>query len=126
MPRDDAAKLIGNNLGDLPTPDGKRIRFMHHSQFNLGQTDDVKAKMAKRGEQVGKAIIHLLESDGYRITHVADPKPAEQTGRKVAKAFCAHCAAQLVNIAVDDNLEAHLSAQAVRMLTQLDPDCPHR
>ncbi len=125
MPRDDAAKLIGNNLGQLPLPSGQKIRFMHHSMFNLGQTDEVKAKMAKRGEMVGKAIIHLLENDGYRITHVSDPKPTEQTGRKVARGYCAYCASELIHLAVDDNMEAQLSAQAVRMIAQLNPDCPH-
>lgn len=124
MARADLAKLIADHLDALPLPDGRKIRFMHYSSFGKGE--DVKRKVADRALLVGQAIANLIESHGgFTVTHPTDPKAAEQTGRKVAKAFCAHCASQLLNIAVDDNLEAHLSAQAVRMIQQLNPECPH-
>jgi hypothetical protein len=120
--RKDVAKLIGENLHQLPLPGGKSIQFLHYSSF--GQTDEIKAKIAKRAQMVGTSVVHLLEQNGYKITHVNDPKPVDQPEKRVS-AHCAHCAAEVLNLRVDDNLKTTLNAQAMRMLSQLKPNCPH-
>lgn len=124
MARADLAKLIADHLDALPLPDGRTFRFMHYSSF--GQSDDIKRKVADRALMVGTAIAHLIESHGgYTVSHPADPRAVDEPGRKVAKAFCAHCGSQLLNLAVDDNMECQLGVQAIRMIAQLNPDCPH-
>lgn len=124
MPRADAAKLIGEQLHQLPMPDGRKYRLMHFSSF--GQSEDIKAKVAQRAQTVGEAVVHLLELNGYRISHVNDPKPVEQEGRKVASGHCAHCSVEVIRLPVDDDLKATLSAQALRHLAKLNPTCPHQ
>lgn len=124
MARADVAKLIADHLHDLPLPDGKRLRFLHYSSF--GQSAEIQAKVRNRAELVGHAVVNLIENHGgYTVTHPTDPKPVDETGRKVAKAFCAHCGSELLHLVVDDNLETQLSAQAVRHIMQLNSECPH-
>lgn len=123
MPRPDAAELIADHLGQLPMPDGRSIRLMHFRNF--AQSPDVQKHVAARGQLIGAAVVHLLEQNGYRVTHVNDPKPVEQSGRKVAKGICAHCGTQVLRLAVDDDMTVMLSAQALRAIQQMKPDCPH-
>lgn len=122
--RNDLAKLIADNLGELPLPDGRNVRLMHFRQF--AQSPEIQRETAKRAEKIGQAIVNLIATNGYKISHPADPKPAEQPGRKVAKAHCAHCGTPVLKIAVDDDMNAMLSAQALRAIQQMRPECPHQ
>lgn len=126
MARDDLAQLIADHLDALPLPNGKKVRLMHFSNFPNGHHPEIQAKVKERAQIIGKAIAHLIETHGgYAVSHPSDPKPIEQTGRKVAKAYCAHCGNEVLHLAVGDDMTAQLSAQAMRMIQQMKPECPH-
>ncbi|ORV92789.1 hypothetical protein AWC11_07235 [Mycobacterium interjectum] len=126
MPRPDVTTLIADNLHSMPHPDGRPRRFMHHSQFAGGGNDPkVQAAVRQLGEDHGVSTQHLLERNGYTITHKDDPKPADAEGYKTAHIKCLRCGKQLLEIGVDSSMTATFSRIALLSITQINPDCPH-
>jgi hypothetical protein len=71
-----------------------------------------------------QAIVHVLESSGYTITHRDDPKPVDTVGMKVASIQC-NRGRLLVQLAVDDNLHAHVNGKAfIEAAKSGVPACP--
>lgn len=126
-PRDDLAQLIADHLGDLPLPDGTRMRLMHHSFFPNGQHPQIQEKVRERAKLLGVAIANLIQNHGgFKVTHPNDPKPVNRSGRKVARAYCAHCGSEILHLAIGDDLTCQLSAQAIRQIVRLQAECPHQ
>lgn len=126
MPRPDITKLIADNLGSMPHPDGNPRRFMHHSQFAGGQRNEkVQLAVRKLGEQHGECVQHLLETRGYTITHKDDPKRADAEGYKTVTIKCV-CGKQLLELGVSEQMTATLSRIAAKSVAAaLLGDCPH-
>lgn len=120
MPRPDAAKTIGENLHNLTIPgaDGRPVRYRLLSHSTVGHSPQLAEQISRRALDVGAAIIHVLEANGYKITHTADPEPTENLGPYiVATAYCAHCAAAihtLTNLKPDPARPNHFTATLYR------------
>lgn len=120
MPRPDAAKIIGENLHNLtiPGPDGRPVRYRLLSHSTVGHSPQLAEQITRRALDVGAAIVHTLEANGYTITHTADPAPTENLGPYiVATAHCAHCAGPihtLTNLQPDPNRKDHFTAKLYR------------
>lgn len=96
---------------------------MEYSRF--GKTPEVQARTAIKGLGMGHAMIHLLERNGYTVTHKDDPKPADVGDYKTVSLKCLLCGKQLLRIGVDADLNATMSRLALRNLTTMNPECPH-
>jgi hypothetical protein len=121
MPRPDAAALIGENLHRLPKPDGSQIRFMHFSTF--GQKADVAQRVANRANDVGEAIVNLLETNGYDLGHKSDPEPTPKR-EGVVDLHCGNCGTRVGQIAnVNQQGQARMSAFALQQLSQMAHTC---
>jgi hypothetical protein len=123
MARPDAARLIARNLHSLPHPNGSPIKLMQFSAF--GQHPQAQAKHRATGDLIGDATIHLLEREGFQITHRDDPKPADKADYKTAIIKCLRCGKQLLALGVDENMTATMSRLALRSLATINPECPH-
>ena len=116
MPRPDAAQLIGNTLDALPGPDGTELRFMHYRNF--GQPEHVATRIKTRAHDVGTRIIHLLETNGYTLTHRNDPPPADPNPQRHVAITCRHCGQRIANLALDPQGNAAISRVALQQLTR--------
>ncbi|SIC56048.1 Uncharacterised protein [Mycobacteroides abscessus subsp. abscessus] len=121
MPRPDVAKLVADNLGNLPHPKGN-IRFMHHSMFGL--PDDQKQRMQSIADRTGEAFVHLVETNGYTISHPADPAPADPINKTVTIG-CAACKKVLLTFTADENHQVWLNPASLENLTTPAAWCPH-
>jgi len=117
MPRPDAAGLVAKHLHALPHPDGTHLRFLHYSSF--GQDDSIKQQINGLAKGVGEAIIHLLETNHYTLSHADDPKPADQAGMKIAIINCTACKGPIMQIAINDDLTGKID------ISKIKQDCPH-
>lgn len=91
MPRADAAKIIGENLHAIPGPDGKTPRRLL-SYSTAAKSPEQQQDISRRALDIGNCLVHLLETNGYTITHRADPAPAIADGEyTVVDTHCAHC-----------------------------------
>ncbi len=114
-PRTDVAKLIADNLAELPGENGASYKLPIFS--TIGQHDSATIqRIDKMRERLGKAITRLLAQNGYTVTHVSDPKPADQPGDKIVTAHCAHCAKTLMRLTVDDHLNTTLHRVALEAM----------
>lgn len=103
--REDIAKLIADNLAELPGEDGGIYKLPMFSAYAQHDSATIQ-RLDKMRERTGKAIARLLENNGYTITHLSDPKASEQPGGKIATAHCAHCGCRVMQLAVDDQMNA--------------------
>lgn len=113
MPRPDAAKIIGENLHKLPGQDGSHRRLL---AFNtIGHSPEHGEKITRAALDTGERIIHLLEANGYQVTHRDDPEPTDNLGPYlVVTAYCGHCADPihtLTNLKADPSRPDHFTAQ---------------
>jgi hypothetical protein len=104
MPRADAAELFAKSCGSQPHPDGTTLRGMGFATFLAEAFGDHDAVKQINGLALAhaQAIVHVLESSGYTITHRNDPNSVDTVGIKVATIQC-HCGRlprSLVQVAV--------------------------
>jgi hypothetical protein len=125
MPRPDAVELLAKNLQALPHPDGTHLRFLHFSTF--AQTDDTIVQQVNGLAQgVGEALVNLLETNGYTLTHTDDPKPVDATGTKTASIHCNTCGERLMLVTLDDNLRGATDGpQLIQAISKMGQECPH-
>lgn len=98
MPRSDAAKLIGENLHNLPAADGKPRRLLTFA--SAGHAPQMRDQITKRALDLGECIVHLLETHGYTIRHRDDPPPQDTPGQfPILEVNCAHCAEVVLRVA---------------------------
>lgn len=98
MSRPDAAKIIGENLHHLVGADGKPRRLMQYSM--AGHSPEHQNHISGRALDIGECIVHLLEKNGYSLTHRGDPEPAEADSKfPIAEANCAHCGEIVLRLA---------------------------
>ncbi|PIJ36748.1 hypothetical protein BMW24_003540 [Mycobacterium heckeshornense] len=124
MPRPDVTKLLAESWHNLPHPDGRPRRLMHFSQFN--QSKESQGRIRRLATDLAEATQHALERRGYTISHRDDPKAADAEGYKIAHIYCQHCRTRLFSLTVDHDMKAHLSRLAIRSITQITPECPHK
>jgi len=123
MPRPDAAQLVADNLGRLPHPNGSDIRFMHYSTF--GHKQDVVERLQNRAYDVGQAIIHLLESNGYVLNHRDDPAPADNGRVQHATIVCRHCGGHIARMPLDaDNMATVSRIGLAQLQDSAAHECP--
>ncbi|WP_071700194.1 hypothetical protein [Mycobacterium heckeshornense] len=97
---------------------------MHFSQFN--QSKESQGRIRRLATDLAEATQHALERRGYTISHRDDPKAADAEGYKIAHIYCQHCRTRLFSLTVDHDMKAHLSRLAIRSITQITPECPHK
>lgn len=130
MPNNQAAQLIADSLGGIPSPDGEPIRLM---QFTTALPEHMRTQANEMASKVGVAIVYLLESNGMQIVptnHLAALQ--EQAGVRaenappVAQVKCSACDTTLleVNVSKMDNVRVpgHVLIEG---LGKRDPACPH-
>lgn len=123
MPRPDVAKLYADHLERLPHPDGFDIRFLEYSKF--GKPEDVRQRVNTRAVHIGEALVNVAESAGYSFHHPNDPKPVDAPGPKTVLVRCASCGHPVLQLDVDDHLQATLTQHAIATMLSVNKDCPH-
>jgi hypothetical protein len=122
------AKLIADNLHELPHPDPKinQLRLMGYRPFNLSQqAPETRDKANAHGKAIGEGLVELIERNGHVIVGADELRKlraavaAQQPGHKIATGFCAHCACEVIRLYVDDefNAKLHRVAQEAAGLT---------
>lgn len=95
------AELIARNLPALPHPDGTPRQL---AGFNPQLLPEALAQqVTETANDIGQAIVHLLETSGYRIvpaTQIADPVPAEPP--RIANVHCSYCDAQVLRLNISN------------------------
>jgi hypothetical protein len=115
MANPEVARLIGANLHTLPHPKHGQIRLMGFRPHGLSQQPkDVQAKVNSHAEHIGESIVNLIELNGKTVVDTAELDRLRaavaviEPGQKIAHAYCAHCATELIRLLVDDHLNAKL------------------
>lgn len=121
--RADVAKLIADNLAELPGNGGAYKLPMYSV---IGQHDAATIqRVEKTRKRIGEGVARLLEANGFTISHPSDPKPADAPGPKVVTVHCAHCGNAVQNLAVDDQMNATLHRVAMQVMGHPHlKDCP--
>lgn len=122
-----AAQIIATNLASLPHPDGAPRQLPGFAAQVLPAP--LQEEMRKAANDVGEAIVNLLELNGYRIvTDDELDQPAESVEPpQVANVHCAMCDQKLFSINLT-NPEHTLTNGRLFLegLGALSPECPHR
>src|ERR1700722_11164129 len=107
MPHAEVAKLIAENLHQLPHPQKGQIRLLGYSPFGLSQqAPDVRQKVNGHAQAIGEATVELIERNGKAIVDADELRrlraavAALEPGRKIATGYCAHCACELIRLYV--------------------------
>jgi hypothetical protein len=90
------AQLIATHLSALPHPDGTPRQLPGFTSQLL--PEGLRSQVQQAATDIGDAIIHLLESNGYRIT--TEPSQPTQTSdtKPVASVHCHHCDARVLQL----------------------------
>ena len=121
------ARLIADNLAALPHPDGTPRQLAGFSTRLL--PDAMRDQVDQAAVQIGEAIVHLLETNGYRITSGDEPAPESADNAAnpdVAHLHCINCDKRLLSINLT-NPEHSLTNGRLLLsgLAALSPECPH-
>jgi hypothetical protein len=115
MANAEVAKLIADNLHQLPHPKHGEIRLMGYRPFNLSQQPkDRRERINGHAQSIGEATVELIERNGGTIINSDELRRLRATvalqdpGRKVAHGYCAHCGSEIIRLLVDDELNAKL------------------
>lgn len=115
MPSPDVAKLIAANLHQLPHPKHGQIRLMGFRPLNLSkQSPEVREKVDGHAAAIGEGVVELIERNGKEIVDADELRrlraavAIQKPGSKVAHAYCAHCANEVLRLYVDDEMNAKL------------------
>lgn len=89
------AQLIAANLAALPHPDGIPRQLPAFNTQLLPEA--LQQQVSKTADDIGQAIVHLLESHGYTITtQPAQPEPTRTP--TVATVVCSHCDTKVLQL----------------------------
>jgi len=84
------AELIAANLAALPHPDGAPRQLSGFSTQLLPEA--LHAQIQQTAKDIGEAIIHLLETNGYTVTNQASqPTQTPDEPPLIASVHCHHC-----------------------------------
>lgn len=120
------AQLIASNLGALPHPDGAPRQLAGFASTLL--PDPLREQVDRTAREIGDAIVHLLETGGYRIVSAADePAAAPDPGpAPIGHLHCRECDARLLSLNLTTPNHIVTNGRAlIAALSQLSPDCPH-
>lgn len=118
------AQIIASNLAALPHPDGGT---RHLPGFNAGLLPDpMREQVTRAADEIGEAIVHLLETSGYRVTDApAAPAPADDAPA-VGHLHCRDCDTRLLSLNLSSPEYIVTSGRAlIAALSQLSSECPH-
>lgn len=126
MPNPAIATLIAANLGSLPHPDGGVRQLAGYS--TTGKPDALAKQITRGAQDIGEAIVALLEAHGYPLTH-ADDAPATEaptTTRQpeIAEVRCHLCNCRLMRINITGAPHLKVNPEAfLAGLRDLTHDC---
>lgn len=120
-PRYTPAKLIADNLAALPHPDGTARQMPGFNAHLL--PDGMRAQVQQTAQDIGEAIVHLLETNG----HALGEQPAQPVADPVdvAHLHCLSCDTRLLSINVSGPIARTNGTALLRALAVLNPECPH-
>lgn len=118
------AQLIAANLAALPHPDGG-VRGLPGFQARL-LPEPMQAEIGRTAQDIGDGIVHLLTTNGYRITAgeelTAAPDPADV---RVVALTCRLCGTVLLELSVADSRVLTDGPTLLRALGDRAVECPH-
>lgn len=122
------AELIAANLAALPHPDGAPRQLAGFTTALL--PDALREQVTRAATDIGDAIVHLLETNGYRITTATEPAgdtPTEPSAATpVGHLHCTHCDTRLLSLNLVDPAHIMTDGRALlRALAARGKDCPH-
>lgn len=88
------AQLIAKNLAALPHPDGTPRQLPGFATQLL--PEQMAQQVTQTANDLGEAIVHLLETSGYTITKGHTPAPTEPA--QVANVHCVYCDARVLQL----------------------------
>ena len=121
------AQLIAANLAALPHPDGAPRQLSGFSTALL--PDALREQVTRSAEDIGDAIVNLLELNGYQILAESDiPAPAGDTvAPPIAHLHCSLCDARLLSLNLVNPAHALTNGPLlIRGMSALSPECPHQ
>lgn len=92
------AQLIAANLAALPHPDGTPRQLPGFSSRLL--PEPMQEQIGQTAQEIGEAIVNLLETNGWRITTDA---PAPEAPKRTADVVCNHCKTAVLTLNVTTN-----------------------
>lgn len=122
-----AAQLIAGNLANLPHPDGTPRTL---AGFNTAlMPENLREQINKTAQDIGDAIIYLLESNGYRIltdAEITAAAHAEQPPAPIGNVHCTNCDARLFSLNLTNPEHIRTNGQwLLEAMARLKPGCPH-
>lgn len=123
------AELIATNLAALPHPDGTP-RHMPGFQTQL-LPEPLQEQVSQNARELGEAIVHLLESSGYRILTDAQIQAAGQPApaadpQTLGSVHCNVCDTKLFQLNMVNPSKILTNPQLlIAGIGALNPECPH-
>lgn len=122
------AQLIASNLGALPHPDGAPRQLAGFASTLL--PDPLREQVDRTAREIGDAIVHLLETGGYRIVSAADePAAAPDPGpAPIGHLHCRECDARLLslNLSLGTSHMVTDGPALIESMKRLSTDCSRR
>ena len=95
------AQLIATHLAALPHPNGTPRQLPGFSSQLL--PEGLRSQVQQAATDIGDAVIHLLETNGYRVTdEPSQPTQTTETTRPVANVHCHHCDTRVLQLNITD------------------------
>lgn len=117
------AQIIAKNLAALPHPDGTTRQLPGFTTQLLPEA--LQQQVSDTAKELGEAIIHLLEINGYRVTDEPS-QPTQTTPLQVANLHCAACDTRLMQMTLINPEHVVTNGRLfLEALKSRSVECPH-
>lgn len=90
------AQLIATNLAALPHPDGTPRQLPGFAGHLM--PEQMAQQVNQAATELGEAVIHLLETNGYAVVPAGQIAAAESVAPEIANVVCTHCDARVLQL----------------------------
>lgn len=111
------ADIIAANLAAIPHPDGNPRQLAGFATQLLPEV--MAQQVTQTARDIGDAIVHLLELNGYTISNTPPPAPtAAETS--IASVYCSHCDTRVLQLNITN------PTRVLSMYHYAATECPNR